>query len=35
MSGVANVDFWGSATVTRNNSGITPWNDRGDKRASN
>ena len=33
VSGVATVDFWGSATVRRNDSGFTTWNDRGDKRA--
>ena len=33
VSGVASVDFWGSATVRRNDPGFTTWNDRGDKRA--
>ncbi len=33
VSGVANVDYWGSAAVRRNDTGLTTWNDRGDKRA--
>ncbi|HEV7575787.1 MAG TPA: head GIN domain-containing protein [Caldimonas sp.] len=32
VSGVATVDFWGPATVRRSNSGLTSWNERGDKR---
>ncbi len=35
VSGVATIDFWGGAKVTRSNSGLTTWNDRGDKRALN
>ena len=32
VSGVATVDFWGSATVHRTSSGLTTWNERGPKR---
>ena len=32
VSGVATVDFWGSATVHRTNSGLTTWNEHGPKR---
>jgi Putative auto-transporter adhesin, head GIN domain len=35
VSGVATIDFWGGAKVSRSNSGLTTWNDHGDKRASN
>ena len=34
VSGVATVDFWGPAKVTRSNSGLTNWNERGDKRSA-
>lgn len=33
VSGVANIDYWGSAAVKRNDTGLTTWNERGDKRA--
>jgi Putative auto-transporter adhesin, head GIN domain len=32
VSGVATIDYWGTATVKRSNSGITTWNERGEKR---
>ena len=32
VSGVATVDFWGSAAVHRSSSGLTTWNERGPRR---